>query len=441
MSDQLKIAMLSVHSCPVGRVGSKDTGGMSVYIRELARELGRRGHAVDIYTRAHDSSEPQIVALGENARVIHLQAGEVEPIDKLEVYSHLDDFACALEKFRTNHSLRYDLIHSHYWLSGWVGRRVQRWWGVPHLIMFHTLGAIKNAIGIAESEPALRIMAEQELVNDCQRIIAATEKGKDELISYYGASPHKISVIPCGVNLELFRHTDKNTARRKLGLNGHKILLFVGRIDPLKGIDRLLMALPKLQCRQGLSLLVIGGDGDSQPDVGRLQRLSQSLNIQDAVTFAGIVEQKELPSYYSAADVCVIPSYYESFGLVALESLACGTPIVATRVGCIESVVRQGQNGYMVQDNAPPHLTKGIEAVLYNVISSADSLRASVHGFSWSNVAEAIIPEYSKLICHSELQRRISTPTHSYYQRFFGRPSSTGRTPQNDTQKIKEAHH
>jgi D-inositol-3-phosphate glycosyltransferase len=398
MSDQLKIAMLSVHSCPVGKLGSKDTGGMSVYIRELARELGKRGHLVDIYTRAHDPAEAQIVKLSENARVIHLQAGEVEPIDKLAVYSHLEDFACSLEHFRASNGLRYDLIHSHYWLSGWVGRRIQRWWEVPHVIMFHTLGAIKNAIGVGEHEPALRIMAERELARDCQRIIAATAKGKEELVSYYDASPEKISVIPCGVNLELFRHIDKESARRSLGLNGHKILLFVGRIDPLKGVDRLLAALPKLDIRQNLKLLVIGGDEDSLPEVERLQRLSRSLHIQDDVTFAGIVEQRELPLYYSAADVCVIPSYYESFGLVALESLACGTPIVATKVGCIESVVRQNQNGHMVEDNAPLRLADGIDTLLSYSTKSADSIRASVSRFSWSNIAKAIIPEYRALL-------------------------------------------
>ena len=394
MSDQLKIVMLSVHSCPVGKLGSKDTGGMSVYIRELARELGKRGHSVDIYTRAHDPAEAQIVQLGENARVIHLQTGEVEPIDKLAVYSHLEDFACSLEDFRASHGLQYDLIHSHYWLSGWVGRRIQRWWAVPHVIMFHTLGAIKNAIGVGENEPTLRIMAERELVSDCQRIIAATVKGKEELVSYYSASPEKISVIPCGVNLELFRHIDKEVARHSLGLNGQKILLFVGRIDPLKGIDRLLTALPKLDARQNLKLLVIGGDEDSKSEVDRLQRLSRSMNIQDSVTFAGIVEQKELPLYYSAADVCVIPSYYESFGLVALESLACGTPIVATRVGCIESVVKQGQNGHVVEDNASFHIADGIDALLSGGRKSVESIRESVNGFNWSNIAEAIIPEY-----------------------------------------------
>jgi D-inositol-3-phosphate glycosyltransferase len=398
MSDRLKIAALSVHSCPIGKLGSKDTGGMSVYIRELARELGKRGHIIDIYTRAHDPDEAQIVKLGENARVIHLHAGEVEPIDKLAVYSHLEDFACSMEDFRASNGLQYDLIHSHYWLSGWVGRRIQRWWDMPQVIMFHTLGAIKNAIGVGENEPALRIMAERELVRDCQRIIAATEKGKEELVSYCGASPEKISVIPCGVNLELFRHIDKEAARRSLGLNGHKILLFVGRMDPLKGMDRLLTALPSVDTKQNFKLLLIGGDEDSKPEVERLQRLARSLHIQDSVTFAGIVEQRELPLYYSAADICVIPSYYESFGLVALESLACGTPIVATRVGCVESVVNHGRNGHVVANNAPLRLADGIDTLLSDSTESADAIRASVNRFSWSNVAEAIIPLYKALI-------------------------------------------
>jgi D-inositol-3-phosphate glycosyltransferase len=397
----LNIAMLSVHSCPVGKLGSKDTGGMSVYIRELARELGRRGHIVDIYTRAHDPAEDTIVELGENARIIHLQAGEIEPADKLVVYSHLEAFASALENFRERNNLRYDVIHSHYWLSGWVGRKIQRRWNVPHVIMFHTLGALKNAIGVGEPEPALRIMAERELAQDCQRIIAATEMERNDLRTYYDASPDKISVIPCGVNLDLFRRIDKESARRRLGFNGHKIILFVGRIEPLKGLNKLLMALPAVGNGQKPVLVVVGGDERNQPEVERLKRLSRSLRIQDSVIFRGIVEQDHLPLYYSAADVCVIPSYYESFGLVALESLACGTPIVATKVGCIEKVVRQGQSGFVVEDNDPARLADGVAALFDTEgsdLKSADSIRASVEAYSWSKIAEAIVPVYSEII-------------------------------------------
>ena len=397
----MKIAMLSVHSCPTRRLGGRDTGGMSVYIRELARELGRRGHWVDVYTRAHDPTDDQIVELGENARLIHLEAGEVEDIHKLVVYSYLADFLCELELFTKRSGLQYDLIHSHYWLSGWLGRCIQRSWDVPHVTMFHTLGAVKNTIGMGEDEPDLRIRGERELARGCHRIIAATEKEKEDLIRYYGASPETIRVIPCGVNLDLFQPMDKGIARRQLGFDDDSIILFVGRIDPLKGIDRLLVAMTYLEKRQGLRLVVIGGDDDSQPEVERLQRLSQNLHVQDSVTFAGAVGQQELPSYYSAAQVCVIPSYHESFGLVALESLACGTPVVAAGVGGIESVVRQGETGYVLENNAPLRLADRIAALLSRPdagAQSASSTRASVLRFGWANIAEAIIEEYNLVL-------------------------------------------
>jgi len=398
---QLKIAMLSVHSCPTRRLGGKDTGGMSVYIRELARELGRRGHWVDVYTRAHDPMDDQIVDLGENARLIHLEAGGVQDIHKLVVYSYLADLLCELESFAERSGLQYDLIHSHYWLSGWLGRCIQRSWDVPHITMFHTLGAVKNTIGMGEDEPELRIRAEKELAKDCHRIIAATEKEKEDLIRYYDASPETIGVIPCGVNLDLFRPVDKGIARRQLGFDDDSIILFVGRIDPLKGIDRLLMAMTYLDGRQGPRLVVVGGDDDSEAELERLQRLSQELHVEDSVTFVGPVGQEELPCYYSAAHVCVIPSYHESFGLVALESLACGTPVVAAGVGGIEAVVRQGETGYVLKDNAPLRLADRIAALLSRPDAGAQSVsstRASVLGFSWANIAEAIIEEYRQVL-------------------------------------------
>lgn len=387
--------MLSVHSCPVGRLGAKDTGGMSVYIRELARELGRRGHMVDVYTRAHDLSHEPIVALGKNARLVHLKAGDDEDIHKLAVYLHLPDFTCQIENFRRKNHLHYDLIFSHYWLSAWVGRFLQGWWHVPHMVMFHTLGAVKNAIGIGEDEPELRVETERHLVKNCHRIIAATEKEKKSIISYYDAPSQVISVIPCGVNLDLFQPVDKEVAKRQLGFRNGKTVLYVGRVEPLKGIDKLLMAITRVRIKHGLRLVVIGGDGNSQYET-EIRRLSQELHIQDSVTFAGLVEQEELPRFYSAADVCVVPSYYESFGLVALESLACGTPVVITRTGGAESFINQGVTGYVVEDNTPDNLAPKIESLLSetNVATNySNSIRASVAGFSWSHVADAIVKE------------------------------------------------
>jgi D-inositol-3-phosphate glycosyltransferase len=404
--DRLRVAMLSVHSCPLGRLGSKDTGGMSVYIRELARELGLRGHTVDIYTRAHDLAEGQVQSIGENARVIHLQVGEVAPLDKLVLYAHLDDVGCAVENFRRSHNLTYDLIHSHYWLSGYVGARVQAWWNVPHITMFHTLGAAKNATGIGEEEAELRVVTEEEIAGGCQRIIAATDAERESLLGCCGVSTNRVSVIPCGVDLRLFQCMDRKAARQRLGFNGGNMVLFVGRIDPLKGVDNLLKALSVMRTGNGLKLVIVGGDAEGQAEMDRLRGLSRFLNIEGAVLFTGAVEHQDLPVYYSAADVCVVPSYYESFGLVALESLACGTPVVATRVGGAEDVIIEYRNGQLVESSSPSDLADAIGRVLSSsAAQSPGSIRASVSGLSWSNVAECLLTQYRAVISEYRLQR------------------------------------
>ena len=394
VASKLRIAMLSVHSCPVGNLGAKDTGGMSVYVRELARQLGKQGILVDVYTRVHDPKDSQIVKLGQNARLIHLRAGEDKDIHKLAVYPYLPDFACNLENFRKHNNLQYDLVFSHYWLSGWVGEYLQRCWNVPHVMAFHTLGAVKNTIGIGEAEPELRIETERRLARNCRHIIATTEKEKDDLIRHYGASPERISVIPCGVNLDLFQPKDREVAKQQLGFDSDKVILYVGRIEPLKGIDRLLQAVTYLQNGHGLRVVIIGGDEHSCDEMERLQKLSRALHIEDSVTFLGMIRHEKLPCFYSAATACVIPSYYESFGMVALESMACGTPIVATNVGALKSIIRQGETGYVVIDDTPVGLADKIALLLSSPdTKSALSVRASVTRFGWSNIAQQITRE------------------------------------------------
>jgi len=396
LASQLRIAMLSAHSCPVGKLGAKDTGGMSVYIRELAHELGKQGHFVDVYTRVHDPNDHQIYELGQNARLIHLTAGRDEEIYKLTVYSHLPEFTYNLESFRKRNDLQYDLIFSHYWLSGLVGKYLQQWWNIPHITMFHTLGAVKNTIGVGEDEPVLRIEAERDLAQNCHYVIAPTDKEKEEIILHYGTLAERIGVVPCGVNLEQFKPINKENARQHLGFGNGKIILFVGRIDPLKGIDKLIRCIPYLQNIQGPRLVIIGGGEQSQREIEQLRKLVRNLNIQDSITFVGLIKHGQLPYFYSATDACVIPSYCESFGLVALESLACGTPVVTTDVGNFRSIIRQGETGYVVADNAPHHLADKIALLLSRPstdIESAPSIRASVSRFSWSNIAEAIIKE------------------------------------------------
>jgi D-inositol-3-phosphate glycosyltransferase len=370
---------------------------MNVYIRELSRALGEQGHHVDVYTRAHDPRDAQVESLGPNVRLIHIRAGGVRDMGKLVQYGHLKDFRANLEDFRRGHGLTYDLIYSHYWLSGQVGAWLAESWQVPNVIMFHTLGAVKNSLCVGQKESALRLDTEKKLVAGGQRIITATEAEKRDLALHYRAAPQKIGVVPCGVNLELFNKVGRRDARDELGLNGQKMALYVGRIDSLKGIDKLMMAMAILKRRQP-RLLVIGGDEHSRREVTRLDTLGRELGIGEAVSFLGAVPQERLPLYYSAADVCVVPSYYETFGLVALESLACGTPVVATDVGAASSIIRDGETGYLVADNEPGKLADKIGRLLWpgeDAGHDNGSIRDSVLAYGWPGIARRISRQFT----------------------------------------------
>jgi D-inositol-3-phosphate glycosyltransferase len=373
---------------------------MSVYVGELARELGNRGHLVDIYTRQNGSRQDSIAELYENVRLIHLRAGNNGNMNKLALYSHLDEFFKELERFRTRESIDYDLIHSHYWLSGRVGKWAKERWEIPHVVMFHTVGAVKNSTDGSEREPELRTAIERQLARNCDRILVATDKERGHLMELYGASPATIGVVPCGVNLDLFRPLGKKRSRQELGFaRDESIVLFVGRFAPVKGIDRLLEAIVHLQQYQRLRLVIVGGDGNGAPEFQGFRRLARRLCIGDSVTFVGTIKQDKLPLYYSAADVLAVPSHYESFGLVALEALASGTPVVATRVGAMESILIEGETGHVVSNASPRLLAEGIERFISNSNGlSSHEVRASVLRFSWANVATAMIDEYAAVI-------------------------------------------
>jgi D-inositol-3-phosphate glycosyltransferase len=396
----LKIAILSVHSSPLGQPGVGDTGGMSIYIRELTRELANLGNTVDIYTRCQDPVTPEIIELAPGARQIHIQAGEPADIDKLLVYSHAPDFACKVEGFRKQHDLHYDVIFSNYWISGIAGEYLQTWWRAPQVVMFHTLGAIKNAIGIGEDEPDLRIQEEKQIAAYCDLIIAATENEKHALNRYYAVPPGKVTVIPCGVNLDLFRPQDRAAARARLGQGPGKIMLFVGRIERLKGIDKIIQAMTYLK-KSTPRLIVAGEDGNRPGETGKLKKLAASLGLTDRITFTGLVEYEKLADYYNAADLCVFPSYYESFGLVPLESLACGTPVVATDVGDLRHIIRTGENGFLVDSADPQSLAEKIDAILgLEGPKRLDpgAIRSSVLRFGWHKIAVAVSGECGRLI-------------------------------------------
>lgn len=398
----LSIAMLSIHSSPKGDLGTRDTGGMSVYVRELAAELGCQGHNVDIYTQLHDPAQPPVTELAEKARLISLSIGNTVTMPKQVLYPHIEKFFQALEAFRRAEHLHYDVIHSHYWLSGCLGMLAQEQWNVPHIIMFHTLGAIKNTTGVGEQEPDLRIALETVLTRKCSRILVAAEREKQHIIRTYHGAPEKTSVIPCGVNLTRFQPVNKREARKQLGFSQEEsLLLYVGRFDPLKGIDRLLAAMTYLKHYPRLRLVIIGGNDNHEPEARRLGLLVKKLGLEESVLFAGRIDQDRLPAYYSAADVVVIPSCYESFGLVVLEALACGTPVVATPVGAMECILSKPGLGLVVKDTSARSLAVGIEAFLQDVYRQGmtpKTIRSYALPYGWTPVAAAVLNEYREVI-------------------------------------------
>ena len=393
------IAMISVHSSPMGPLGTQDTGGMSVYIRELSRQLGRHGHAVDIYTRAGDDHTPgEALMISENVRLIPLELGPAADAPKTALYPHLLDFFHELDRFRIQEGIAYDLIHSHYWLSGQVGRWARQSWGAAHITTFHTLGAVKNHACGPGSEAELRISAERCLATACDRLLVTSDRERENLIQFYGAEAARIAVVPCGVNLDVFRPMDRDTARRRIGAGrDERLLLYVGRFAPEKGLDRLLQAVARLKHIHKLRLIVVGGDGERDIAYRRMGELSRSCGIADRVTFTGRIDQSELPPYYNAADLLAVPSSYESFGMVALEALACGTRVAATRVGAMEDLLWTAGNGRLVQDLRPSSLADAMEGLLRDQAAPsrvAEKIRRSVMRYNWSCVAADVLAIY-----------------------------------------------
>jgi D-inositol-3-phosphate glycosyltransferase len=395
------IAMLSVHTSPLDSPGrTRDAGGMNVYIRELAKALSHHHINIDIFTRWTDEATPQIVQLGRNVRVIHIKAGPVAPVHKNDLAQYLPIFAHHVEAFAPH--TPYDVVHSHYWLSGVVGEQLARQWDVPHVTMFHTLARLKMLADPEAEEPVQRLEMEQRLIQQVDRIIAATADERAQIMRFCGAASNRVEVIPCGVDLKLFVPHDRQQMREQLGLPLHTpVVLFAGRLDPFKGPDLLLRAAALM--KEQAQLLIVGGNGSDDEDLQQLRTLTKELHIDQRVYFLGARPQQELPFLYSAADVTVVPSYHESFGLVAVESLACGTPVVATRAGGLRSVVRHEETGFLVP-RSPGFFAERLDTLLsgadlYAKMSAA--ARSSVLQFSWTSIAEQVSAVYEELIAEA----------------------------------------
>jgi D-inositol-3-phosphate glycosyltransferase len=405
-----RIAVISAHTSPLAALGGRESGGMNVYVRELSRELGSAGYAVDVYTRWSSDADPEVQPFGPNARVINIEAGPRAPIDKDDIAAHLAEFEAGVVAFAEREGLRYDMVHSHYWMSGVAGIGLRRRWSVPHITMFHTLGEVKNRARISEHESDVRITAERAIVADADRIVVASSHEQELLTELYAADPAKIAVVPCGVDLDVFTPMDKDAARRKLGLpDNDRVILFVGRIEPLKGIDILIGAAAQLHEDENFRVLIVGGDARTEQQVAQLLAQARRLDVDHHISFVGAVAHDALPLYYNAADVCVVPSYYESFGMVAVESMACGTPVVASRVGGLASTIMDGETGYLIPWRCPEPFAERLELLLHS-----DELRASfgraareaVERFRWANVGAAVASLYEDLLARGELDQQ-----------------------------------
>lgn len=398
----MRVAVISMHSSPLGELGTRDTGGMSVYIRELSRHLGAAGYEIDIYTRRRGPERAAVERPSEGVRVIHLDAGEDGSGSLCDLHRQVPAFLESIERHRRERDLDYDLVHSHYWLSGLAGQALSRRWKVPHVVMFHTLGALKDrALGTAR-EPEMRVRAERHLAVCCDRVFTATAGEREELIRDSGAASRSVRVVPCGVDLERFRLLDRRAARSGLGLAPElPLVLFVGRFDPIKGIERFLEAVARLKTQAAFHVALVGGEGGSGGSAGVYGKLCADLAIQDRVVFCGRMPQEALPRYYAAADVLVVPSYYESFGLVALEALACGTPVVATPVGAMKALIADGVNGFLTRDNRSESLAEALLKGLHwrgTRQANPASIRETVLAYEWRAIAKAVCAEYRKLL-------------------------------------------
>ena len=402
----MRIAMLCVHSSPSGPLGTLNTGGMSVYVSELARWLGRQGHRIDIYTCAPGVKET--VRLHANVRLVHLRGVGQLALSKEQLATRLDAVFSALEQYRRATGAAYDLIHSHYWLSAVVGAKARVLWQRPHLITFHTLGAVKNETTPGENEPPGRIAHERQLVREAEGIIVPVKSEKGHLLTLYGASAEKVATIACGVNLDRFQPRPRSLARQRLGLDlQDEVVLYVGRFAPIKGVEALLDATARVAARRSrLRLLLVGGDGPESASDRALAARAATRGIEGRIDFRGQTEPRQLADYYAAADFLALPSHYESFGLVVLEAMACGTPVLATPVGIAPAIIVEGLNGTLVEGPDAEAVARGMLRLLTrraDTRASRTRVRATVERYSWERTAEAVARRYAHTIRNSNL--------------------------------------
>jgi len=402
-----RVATISVHTSPLEQPGTGDAGGLNVYVVEVAKLLAERGVEVDIFTRAVARDQPPVVELAPGVLVKHIAAGPFEDLDKSALPGQLCDFTFEVLREEAAHAPgRYDLVHGHYWLSGQVGAVAKKRWGVPLVQSMHTLGKVKNAALTAgdAAEPQVRIRGEAEVIATADRIVANTTAEANELIRLYDADPRRVAAVPPGVDLSTFRPGSQRQARWRLGLPQQAIvLMFAGRVQPLKAPDVLLRAAAQLVhdhqwLAEKLVVAFVGGpSGTGRNDPDSLTELAGALGIAPNVRLEPPCPQRDLADWYRAATLVVVPSHSESFGLVAVEAQACGTPVVAAAAGGLRTAVRDGVSGTLVDGHNPADYADAIWRLVTDSGKRARLARGArqhASGFGWSVTVDRLLGVY-----------------------------------------------
>jgi D-inositol-3-phosphate glycosyltransferase len=403
-----RVAMLSVHTSPLAQPGEGDGGGMNVYVRSVGEALARAGVACDVLTRAEHPEQPPIVELEPGLRVVHLDAGPRAPVPKRTLPDLLDELVAAARQHLKCGRPCYDAIHANYWVSGAVGHRLKHELDVPLVATVHTLASVKAEAGIVD-DPAERSRVEAEIVRCADLVVVSTPDEQAGLCAAHDADPDRIEVIAPGVDHTLFSPGNRAAARRRLHLpTDRPLLVFVGRIQALKGVDVALGSLAALDDPRAELIVVGGPSGQDGPDeVGRLHHLARDLGIEHRVRWVAPVPHAALADWYRAADVCLVPSRTESFGLVALEAAACGTPVVAANVGGLRTLVEHGRTGFLVDGRAPSDYAEPVERLLtFPDVAAAMGAQAADRAgrYTWSIAAARLRRLYSDLTARALVQ-------------------------------------
>ncbi|WIM71227.1 D-inositol-3-phosphate glycosyltransferase [Corynebacterium suedekumii] len=406
----MRIAMISMHTSPLQQPGSGDAGGMNVYVLSTARHLARQGVEVDVYTRATRPSQGEVVEVEEGLRVINIVAGPYEGLDKEALPTQLAAFAGGIVQFHKCHDLDYDLIHSHYWLSGQVGWLLRDLWEIPLVHTAHTLAAVKNAHRSEDdsAESEARRICEQQLVDNADVLVVNTLEETADLVGHYDADADRIVVVTPGTDVDVFTPgTERNTeqSRRQLGIPLHaKVVAFVGRLQQFKGPQVLIRATAELMRRdphRNLRVIICGGASGASATAEEYLDLARELGVARRIRFLDPRPPEELVSIYQAADIVAVPSYNESFGLVAMEAQACGTPVIAARVGGLPVAVAEGETGLLVDGHATEDWADAIGQLLDDDdtrIRMAEEAVGHAANFSWASTAARLASVYAEAV-------------------------------------------